>query len=491
MVHFENEKEMLHALNSQPHEICGKKEVIAIIDIVGMKSAKFVIILWTLLWMDVLVLAQFDPDLNKLLHINDPDLDDDIDDSKENSKNPNVQTSYIDRGFNNRQSFTCPLVKSLLATGINGGNLSPEDIDIVAAMGDALSTGIGLWPDTDIEFRGAAFTTGGDANIDGLVTFANILLVFNPQLEGISHGMGDVNSLPDYQFNVAETGAETDHMVKQANVLIARIKARYSSQQLASKWLMLFITIGTEELCAKCDEPNLDMLRRALIAIRRAIPNVLVVLVGPVHVAKSAHLTYNLLKPRCKCLSKLSNTELRHLQHVWRDSLRRLESEFAERHYETFVLLVIPMLSIQSRYPEQLFIAERPLLNRRGHTYAAKWLWNRLVSGTKYNVSRIPLSEESYYCPSLGCPFFRTPSNLRQCTVITKSEYARMHATPAPKNDLNKEKMHGRDILREHFVLWVIILVVLSTISVGILGTVFFCHGMKATKGRFETIQGV
>uniref|UniRef100_A0A915ERD2 RRM domain-containing protein n=1 Tax=Ditylenchus dipsaci TaxID=166011 RepID=A0A915ERD2_9BILA len=25
MVHFENEKEMLHALNSQPHEICGKK----------------------------------------------------------------------------------------------------------------------------------------------------------------------------------------------------------------------------------------------------------------------------------------------------------------------------------------------------------------------------------------------------------------------------------------------------------------------------------
>uniref|UniRef100_A0A915ESZ8 Uncharacterized protein n=1 Tax=Ditylenchus dipsaci TaxID=166011 RepID=A0A915ESZ8_9BILA len=275
--------------------------------------------------MDVLVSAQFDPDLNKLLHINDPDLDDDIDDSKENSKNPNVQTSYIDRGFNNRQSFTCPLVKSLLAPALME-EICLRKIDIVAAMGDALSTGIGLWPDTDIEFRGAAFTTGGDANIDGLVTFA-------------------------------KTGAETDHMVRQANVLIARIKARYSSQQLASKWLMLFITIG------------------------------------PVHVAKSAHLTYNLLKPRCKCLSKLSNTELRHLQHVWRDSLRRLESEFAERHYETFVLLVIPMLSIQSRYPEQLFIAERPLLNRRGHTYAAKWLWNRLVSGTKYNVSRIPLSK--------------------------------------------------------------------------------------------------
>lgn len=38
-------------------------------------------------------------------------------------------------------------------------------------MGDALSTGIGLWGGANVEFRGAAFTVGGDASIDGLVTF--------------------------------------------------------------------------------------------------------------------------------------------------------------------------------------------------------------------------------------------------------------------------------------------------------------------------------
>lgn len=37
-----------------------------------------------------------------------------------------------------------------------------------------VKTGVGLWPGSvDIEFRGAVFTTGGDANIDGLVTFAS------------------------------------------------------------------------------------------------------------------------------------------------------------------------------------------------------------------------------------------------------------------------------------------------------------------------------
>lgn len=57
-----------------------------------------------------------------------------------------------------------------MRTGDSGANLSPEDIKIVGAMGDALSTGIGLWGGMDVEFRGSTFTTGGDATIDGLVT---------------------------------------------------------------------------------------------------------------------------------------------------------------------------------------------------------------------------------------------------------------------------------------------------------------------------------
>lgn len=69
-------------------------------------------------------------------------------------------------------------------------NLSPEDIGIIAAMGDSLATGTGLWPRTDIEFRGASFASGGDATIDGLITIPNILREFDDNLHGVSHGMG-------------------------------------------------------------------------------------------------------------------------------------------------------------------------------------------------------------------------------------------------------------------------------------------------------------
>ena len=58
--------------------------------------------------------------------------------------------------------------------------MSPEDVDIVAAMGDSLPAGRGLWDGTDVDFRGAAFPIGGDANIDGLVTLpSNFYSKFN------------------------------------------------------------------------------------------------------------------------------------------------------------------------------------------------------------------------------------------------------------------------------------------------------------------------
>ncbi|KJH43499.1 hypothetical protein DICVIV_10479 [Dictyocaulus viviparus] len=78
--------------------------------------------------------------------------------------------AVINSVFNNRKSFACPKIKTDLKTGTSIGDLSPEDIRIIASMGDALATGMGLWPKTNIEFRGAAFPSGGDATIDGLVT---------------------------------------------------------------------------------------------------------------------------------------------------------------------------------------------------------------------------------------------------------------------------------------------------------------------------------
>ncbi|KAI6179279.1 hypothetical protein M3Y98_00593300 [Aphelenchoides besseyi] len=387
--------------------------------------------------------------------------------------------------FNNERSFACQLVKNALRTGDSGANLSPEDINIVGVMGDALSTGIGLWGGTDIEFRGAAFTSGGDATIDGLVTFPNILSSFSPNLEGISHGMGTADKLPDYQFDVAASGGETDTMPQQAMELIRRIRRYHSYEDLTHKWVMVLITVGTEELCVKCDKPNVKALRTALVALRKAIPRAFVVVIGPVHVARYSYLNYNLLKPRCRCLNRLTNKELRELQTKWKDELLKLEVEFSSRNYSTFPVVMLPRLTIESRHPEQLFISGHPLLNRKGHSYAAKWLWNRLIAGPKYNASKIPLSEDTYYCP--------TPANYKTCSITTLDEYKRLRKLEEenkPKRNQTLSEIR-REEIRQHIGVWIIVPIVLSAIIVFIFGAIFYYHGMKASIGRFEHVPGL
>ncbi|KAF7637084.1 hypothetical protein Mgra_00003473 [Meloidogyne graminicola] len=460
------------------------------------------------------------PDLNVLLNPqntlkinkikgekNNQTLIDNLTILKEDKHKEEVENSEEDEGeiltqienlFQNRKTFTCPKVKQLLVTGSSAAELSPEDIDVVAAMGDALSTGLGLYKGKNIEFRGAAFTVGGDANIDGFVTFANILSIFNPKLEGISHGMGSLDSLPFNQFNVAESGAETDGMPEQAKELISRLNNIYTREQLKQKWIMLFITVGTEEFCAKCDPPNVTALRHSLKLLRKSIKKLFIVLVGPIHVARSSAMTYNLLKPRCPCLSKISNSQLGNLQQTWRKALTQLELEFYEKKNKnpTFALLALSKLKIgiDSKQPlEQLFLSKSPLLNSLGHTYAAKWLWNRLIAGSRYNLSspnQISIAEESYFCPSLGCPYFRTLFNVPKCVVRTRSEFEKRLKSEEERTFI--EELTGRRrLINENLIFWILIPILLSLLSVISFGTIFFLQGLKSKKGRFEVVPGV
>jgi len=302
--------------------------------------------------------------------------------------------------------------------------------------------------------------------------------------------------LPDTQFNVAKINAESDTMPGQANELVRRLHLHYTDEELTKKWVMVIITVGTEELCNKCQKPNIAHLRTALITLKRGISKAFVVIIGPIHVARSSLLNYNLLKPRCNCLAKLSNQGLHTIQNQWSEELLKLEVDFSSRKYKTFTVLTLPKLTIESRNPEQLFISKRPLLNKKGHTYAAKWLWNRLISGPKYNRSKILFSEESYYCPPVACPYFRTPSNIEKCRIMTLHEYKnKQHQAETAQQLLHQKNLTSldlrRDSIKRYIALWIAGPVLLSTVVVFILGAGFYMHGMKATKGRFENIPGV
>ncbi|KJH49336.1 hypothetical protein DICVIV_04539 [Dictyocaulus viviparus] len=230
---------------------------------------------------------------------------------------------------------------------------------------DLQEAGRGLWEGTDVEFRGAAFPIGGDANIDGLVTIPNILLEFNEQLEGVAHGMGKRSQLPDYQLNVAESNTETEYLPEQASELIRRLHSLMAADVLAHKWVLITVATGTEELCNKCDTPNHLSIRRALGILRKGVPKAFIVLLGPVHVASSYKLHYNLLKPRCQCLESISMKKYRTIVAEWSKVFVKIQDEFNSLNHSTFGVLAIPLLPIHSREPETLLVPGKNLLNSK------------------------------------------------------------------------------------------------------------------------------
>uniref|UniRef100_A0A8R1XMN3 Lipase_GDSL domain-containing protein n=1 Tax=Onchocerca volvulus TaxID=6282 RepID=A0A8R1XMN3_ONCVO len=390
--------------------------------------------------------------------------------SVDSEEQQNGTISFIDSSFINRKTFSCPKIKNDFVTGTDTGDLSPEDIEIIAAMGDSLATGTGLWPERDIEFRGAAFPIGGDATIDGLVTIANILHEFNDKLIGVSHGMGTKFQLPYHQLNVAESGASSSSLPSQAKELVKRLKA-LREVDINNKWTLVIITIGTEEICKVCQAPDYDALLESLLILNEGIQKAFVVLLGPIHVSSSYHRETNLLKSRCACFKEKSDEFMKELNREWIKAFVRLQTHFEQPYIKRrrFGLLALPMLTITSRYPHSLFIPKRPLLNRKGHTYATKWLWNRLMTGPTYNLSLAVLSQDSYYCPSMLCPYFRTPANRHYCRLIR-------HIDVENENEDSLILAIGRPMRRSRQKLYVTagIVVLICFFTVLFIGTILY-----------------
>uniref|UniRef100_A0A0K0DA37 Lipase_GDSL domain-containing protein n=1 Tax=Angiostrongylus cantonensis TaxID=6313 RepID=A0A0K0DA37_ANGCA len=353
-------------------------------------------------------------------------------------------------------------------TGTSIGDLSPEDITVIASMGDALATGLGLWPRTNIEFRGAAFPSGGDATIDGLVTIPNILREFNNHLIGVSHGMGARDQLPETQLSVAESGATTDKMPELAH--------------------HLFI-IRCRHVCSRCTAPNFTALVEAVDILQMHLPRAFVVLLGPIHVSYPQKLKGNLLKSRCECSREASNALMEKLSSDWKKAFEKLQDHVDSSPFRpaTFGILAIPELTITSRYPYGLFIPNKPLLNRRGHNYATKWLWNRLIAGENYNLSAAVLSQDAYFCPSIGCPYFRNTANEHGCQLLSLHEAREKELLLGVDGKVLKKRRRTA----ERLYTIAICIVGIAFFVVCTLGTVFYQRSKQGHHGRFEIVDEV
>ncbi|CAI5439385.1 unnamed protein product [Caenorhabditis angaria] len=391
--------------------------------------------------------------------------------------------TVINKAFNDRKTFKCPRTKTELLTGTSVADLSPEDITIIAAMGDALATGIGLWPNADIEFRGASFPHGGDSTIDGLVTIPNILREFSPHLSGESHGMG--SNLPDNQLNTARSNATVGSLPSQARELVRRLKT--SKPNYGREWVMVIITIGTEELCWSCRGPDEYPIKESIQYLQTQIPKALIVLLGPLHVSDVHLQTVNLVKDRCPCSKNKTDGYMIDIYREWTRVFKNIQNfvENGETSRPTFGMVSYPMITVVSRFPRGLFIFDKPFLNRRGHNYATKWLWNRLIGGDKYNLSSATLSQDNYFCPSQGCPYFRTYANRVGCRPVTFEEAEENQIEISENGKLVRTPKRSR-----RFLYTVTGVVLFSAFCVvGILATIFYQMSKMDDHGRFEIVD--
>ncbi len=141
--------------------------------------------------------------------------------------------------------------------------LRPGDIDIVGSIGDSLTAGTGALA-TNVfqvftEYRGVSFCAGGDGNWTQYLTVPNIIKEFNPNLYGYSVGQHKIDQsvppggMPGDFFNVAVSGSEADNTIRQAKVLVAKMRSD-PRVDFDRDWKLVTVLVGHNDICSHaCD----------------------------------------------------------------------------------------------------------------------------------------------------------------------------------------------------------------------------------------------
>ena len=89
--------------------------------------------------------------------------------------------------------------------------LTPYDVDIIAAFGDSLTAAFGanaITPiDLFIEYHGVSWSIGGDETVRTVLTLPNVLKEYNGKLTGFSKGISPpLIAISDENLDVAVSG---------------------------------------------------------------------------------------------------------------------------------------------------------------------------------------------------------------------------------------------------------------------------------------------
>ena len=187
----------------------------------------------------------------------------------------------------------------------------------IIRLGAGASTIIGL----STEYRGLSWSIGGDDNLEEVVSLANVLRKFNPNVFGFNTGTTFMPTTKQGKgFNVAVSGQEANHMDEQAQRLVDRMRAS-NDINFENDWKMVTLFIGGNDLCDYCKDKALHSPKQyindiiaALDILYKSLPRTFVNLVTVLNVNEVKKLNLNLVcnglhKVTCPCASYPASDE--------------------------------------------------------------------------------------------------------------------------------------------------------------------------------------
>ncbi|KAI9268040.1 hypothetical protein BDA99DRAFT_461454 [Phascolomyces articulosus] len=281
----------------------------------------------------------------------------------------------------------CPTLSRRVGGAANVTDLRPDDIKVVAAMGDSITAGAfmlgvdneeeGFDIRTYSESRGESYSIGGNRDA---ITLAKFIQNYSPTAQGASIGSRfpttpcvDENcSILQYEYrplndrlNAAISGSMAMNLDRQLDYLITRMKTMIGVN-FNQHWKLLTIQIGSNDQCASCNGV-LDLspdaygkhISTALERIKSSIPRVIVNLLGVFKVSQVYTITEDgpaycrpqnndpntiLNRQMCSCFqgADSNRTHMDTIADGYNAKLQEIYEDFKSKQSDTFAVSYMP-----------------------------------------------------------------------------------------------------------------------------------------------------
>jgi len=325
----------------------------------------------------------------------------------------------------------CPALPPRNATCKTILDLHLQDIKVMMAMGDSITSGFGIMGSWN-ESRGYSFSIGGET---GAITLPNLFKYFNPSLVGYSLGASDAEvchgpSCPGIHFfpkidanNAAKSGSSIFDMVtSQVNYLIREVNKK-PDMDVAEDWKVLTIMIGANDLCASCtynltyltaDEYESNLMG-TLERVRTSLPRTFVNIVLGFNISQAYDLSLrtdrckNISRPlfvQCDCLFDPKNGAVRELVDSritqFNQRASKVAAYYQHKAYDDFAVVVQPFATNThiADLPSS-FLARLDCFHpsKQAHEAMAIALWNSMLTPAAHKQTSLNIADTPI-CPT-------------------------------------------------------------------------------------------